>query len=71
MSKMTRNREGYQELFNEALSKIRIVLDVTKNERLMRSVAKIMFDFSDGLKKANLIKDEEPTNGTRTNNKQQ
>jgi hypothetical protein len=43
-----------------------MVLEVTQNERLMRSVAKIMFDFSDTLKRENLLKDEEPHNGTRT-----
>lgn len=56
----------YQDNFNNTLSKLRMVLEVTQNERLMRSVAKIMFDFSDTLKRENLLKDEEPHNGTRT-----
>lgn len=56
----------YQDNFNNTLSKLRMVLEVTQNERLMRSVAKIMFDFSDTLKRENLLKDEEPYNGTRT-----
>lgn len=56
----------YQDNFNNTLSKLRMVLEVTQNERLMRSVAKIMFDFSDTLKRENLLKDEEPNNGTRT-----
>ena len=55
----------YQDNFNNTLSKLRMVLEVTQNERLMRSVAKIMFDFSDTLKRENLLKDEEPNNGTR------
>lgn len=55
----------YQDNFNNTLSKLRMVLEVTQNERLMRSVAKIMFDFSDTLKRENLLKDEEPQNGTR------
>lgn len=67
----TRKGMTYQTQFNNALSKLRMVLEVTQNERLMRSVAKIMFDFSDSLKRNNLLKDEEPKNGTRTNNKQQ
>ena len=61
----------YQDNFNNTLSKLRMVLEVTQNERLMRSVAKIMFDFSDNLKRDNLLKDEEPNNGTRTTNIQQ
>ena len=55
----------YQDNFNNTLSKLRMVLEVTQNERLMRSVAKIMFDFSDNLKRDNLLKDEEPTNGPK------
>lgn len=55
----------YQDIFNNTLSKLRMVLEVTQNERLMRSVAKIMFDFSDTLKRENLLKDGEPHNGTR------
>lgn len=58
---------AYQDNFNDTLSKLRMVLEVTHNERLMRSVAKIMFDFSDTLKRENLIKDEEPVNGMDKN----
>lgn len=57
----------YQDNFNNTLSKLRMVLEVTQNERLMRSVAKIMFDFSDNLKRDNLLKDEEPNNGMDKN----
>lgn len=57
----------YQDNFNNTLSKLRMVLEVTQNERLMRSVAKIMFDFSDTLKRENLLKDEEPVNGVDKN----
>lgn len=58
----------YQDNFNNALSKLRMVLEVTQNERLMRSVAKIMFDFSDTLKHENLLKDEEPKHGATAEN---
>lgn len=49
----------YQDLFNNTLSKIRLVLLATGNQDLMKAVAKIMFDFSDELKDNNLIKDKE------------
>lgn len=53
----------YQTLFNETLTKLRLVLSATDNENLMRAVAKIMFDFSDSLKDNNLIIDKENSNG--------
>lgn len=53
----------YQDLFNETLTKLRLVLSATDNENLMRAVAKIMFDFSDSLKDNDLITDKEKQNG--------
>ena len=52
----------YQDLFNTTLSKIRLVLSATGNQDLMKTVAKIMFDFSDELKDNDLIKDKEQSN---------
>lgn len=49
----------YQKLFNDTLSKLRLVLVATGNQDLMKAVAKVMFDFSDDLKNNNLVKDEE------------
>lgn len=49
----------YQKLFNETLTRLRLVLVATGNQDLMKAVAKIMFDFSDSLLEYNLIKDEE------------
>lgn len=49
----------YQTIFNETLSKLRLVLVATGNQDLMKAVAKVMFDFSDELKKNDLIKDKE------------
>lgn len=49
----------YQKLFNDTLSKLRLVLVATGNQDLMKAVAKVMFDFSDDLKNNNLILDEE------------
>ena len=49
----------YQKLFNETLTRLRLVLVATGNQDLMKAVAKIMFDFSDSLLECNLIKDEE------------
>ena len=42
----------YQQLFNETLSKMRLVTGAAlqDHEPLMRSLAKIMYDFSDGLR---------------------
>lgn len=56
----------YQECFNTALSKMRIATGaiLMDNEPLMRTLCKIMYDFSDDLKYNELIKDT--TNG-RTN----
>ena len=49
----------YQKLFNETLSKLRLILIATGNQDLMKATVKVMFDFSDALKENNLIKDEE------------
>lgn len=54
-----KDKEMYQNLFNETLSKLRLVLVATGNQDLMKAVAKVMFDFSDSLKENNLIKDKE------------
>lgn len=61
---MTNN---YQECFNKALSKIRLATGAVlmDNEPLMRTLVKIMYDFSDELKENNLIKDEDNTNDKR------
>lgn len=64
---MTLNNDNeYQKLFNETLTKMRyatsgVLLD---NEPLMRSLVKIMYDFSDLLKKKGLIKERTNDNGT-------
>lgn len=52
----------YQEIFNDTLKRMKMVMEVTGNERLMRSLVKIMFDFSDNMKRNNLLKEEEPSN---------
>ena len=54
-----KDKEMYQNLFNETLSKLRLVLVATGNQDLMKAVVKVMFDFSDSLKENNLIKDKE------------
>jgi hypothetical protein len=56
----------YQECFNTALSKMRIATGaiLMDNEPLMRTLCKIMYDFSDDLKYNELIKD---TTNARTN----
>jgi len=52
----------YQTVFNDTLSKLRLVISATGNEHLMKAVAKIMFDFSDCLKENNLLTDKEQKN---------
>ena len=59
----------YQKLFNDTLSKLRLVLVATGNQDLMKAVAKVMFDFSDDLKNNNLIIDEEQQNDNRNTKK--
>ena len=54
----------YQDLFNTTLSKIRLVLSATGNQDLMKTVAKIMFDFSDELKDKDLLNDKDKKNET-------
>ena len=55
----------YQTIFNEALTKLRLVVSATGNEHLMRAIAKIMFDFSDALKSNNLLTDKEQENDSK------
>lgn len=59
----------YQSIFNETLSKLRLVVSATGNEHLMKAVAKIMFDFSDCLKENNLLTDKEQNNDNKQTNK--
>lgn len=51
----------YQKLFNETLSKMRLVTGTVlpDNELLMRSLVKIMYDFSDSLKQNGLLKGQD------------
>lgn len=51
----------YQQLFNETLSKMRLVTGAAlqDHEPLMRSLAKIMYDFSDGLRDNDLLKGQD------------
>jgi hypothetical protein len=62
---MTKN---YQECFNNALSKMRIATGaiLMDNEPLMRTLVKIMYDFSDDLKHNGIIR-KDKQNDTRTN----
>lgn len=54
----------YQKLFNETLSKIRLITGAVlpDNEPLMRSLVKVMYDFSDSLKENNLLKGQDNDN---------
>jgi hypothetical protein len=47
----------YQELFNQTLTKMRYATSgaLVNNEPLMRALVKIMYDFSDDLKRNNII----------------
>ena len=58
---------SYQSYFNKALSKMRISTGAVllDNEPLMRTLVKIMYDFSDDLKTNNILKDEDKDNGKR------
>ena len=51
--------KSYQEIFNNTLSKMRIATSssIMNPEPLMRTLVKIMYDFSDDLKYNNLLKD--------------
>ena len=60
-----KEKEMYQTIFNETLTKLRLVIAATGNEHLMKAVAKIMFDFSDDLKDNNLITDKEQKNDSK------
>ena len=50
--------KSYQECFNNALSKMRIATGaiLMDNEPLMRTLVKIMYDFSDDLKYNGIIR---------------
>ena len=52
----------YQKIFNDTLTKLRLVVSATGNEHLTKAIAKIMFDFSDNLKDNGLLKDKEQDN---------
>lgn len=67
---LSTERQGtmYQKLFNDTLSKLRLVLVATGNQDLMKAVAKVMFDFSDDLKNNNILKDEENKNDNKKQN---
>lgn len=47
----------YQELFNQALTKMRYATSAAliDSQPLMRTLVKIMYDFSDGLQENNLL----------------
>ena len=55
----------YQEIFNKTLTKIRYATSgaLLDNEPLMKAIVKIMYDFSDEMKKNNLINDKGQKNG--------
>lgn len=59
--------KSYQECFNEALSKMRIATSaiLMNNEPLMRTLCKIMYDFSDDLKFNNIIREDKDYDRTR------
>ena len=50
----------YQELFNQALTKMRYATSAAliDNQPLMRTLVKIMYDFSDALQENNLLKEK-------------
>lgn len=54
--------KDYQEIFNKAMSKMRVATMATGNDTLMKTLAKIMFDFSDDLKDNKLITNKEENN---------
>lgn len=59
--------KSYQQCFNEALSKMRIATSaiIMDNEPLMRTLVKIMYDFSDDLKFNNLIVKDKDEDGRK------
>lgn len=59
--------KSYQQCFNEALSKMRIATSaiIMNNEPLMRTLVKIMYDFSDDLKFNNLIVKDKDEDGRK------
>ena len=60
----------YQEIFNQTLTKIRYATSgaLLNNEPLMKAIVKIMYDFSDEMRKNNLINDEGQKNESKNNN---
>lgn len=60
--------KSYQECFNEALSKMRIATGaiLMNNEPLMRTLCKIMYDFSDDLKFNKLIEEDNDKYGKKS-----
>lgn len=60
--------KSYQECFNNALSKMRIATGaiLMDNEPLMRTLVKIMYDFSDDLKYNGIIR-KDKQNDNKTN----
>ena len=63
--------KSYQECFNNALSKMRIATGaiLMDNEPLMRTLVKIMYDFSDDLKYNGIIR-KDKQNDNKTNKMQ-
>lgn len=61
----------YQELFNQALTRMRYATSAAliDNQPLMRTLVKIMYDFSDALKDNNLLSERTNDNAIQTNNK--
>jgi len=59
----------YQELFNQTLSKMRYATSgaLVDNEPLMRALVKIMYDFSDDLKRNKIIIERTNDNGMDKN----
>lgn len=70
-AKGQRTMDTYQELFNETLRKMRYATSgaLIDNEPLMRSLVKIMYDFSDDLKDNNLLSERTNDNAIQTNDK--
>lgn len=63
--------DNYQKLFNSTLTKIRYAVSgaVMDSEPLMRTIVKIMYNFSDDLKKNKIITERTNDNAIQTNTK--
>lgn len=61
----------YQELFNQTLSKMRYATSgaLANNEPLMKTLVKIMYDFSDELKRNKIIVERTNDNGKKIHTK--